>query len=146
MEGRSSVLRSGSQSPRCMRTIQCTGEPFRYARLWRKGRGDSVVPPLNAVSIFGADYRPHSDDSDDTPSNSEGKDHDQYNTSSPGAISTTPDSTSGNGVGVLASVRALPVVLQILMILGLLAVLFLIKWLIVNIVRNLKRGRRRRRR
>lgn len=83
---------------------------------------------------------------DDTPSNSEGKDHDQYNTSSPGAISTTPDSTSGNGVGVLASVRALPVVLQILMILGLLAVLFLIKWLIVSIVRNLKRGRRRRRR
>ena len=83
---------------------------------------------------------------DDTPSNSEGKDPDQSNTSSPGAISTTPDSTSGNGVGVLASVRALPVVLQILMILGLLAVLFLIKWLIVSIVRNLKRGRRRRRR
>ncbi|HHW93343.1 MAG TPA: hypothetical protein GX734_02470 [Clostridiaceae bacterium] len=60
---------------------------------------------------------------------------------SPGVISTVPGTTATNGgSGVFASIKALPVVFQVLLVIGLLAVLSLFIWLFVRIA---GRGRRR---
>lgn len=59
----------------------------------------------------------------------------------PGVISSLPETTDGNGEpGVLASIKALPVVFQVLMAIGLLSIVSLFIWLFVRVAGS---GRRR---
>ncbi len=99
-------------------------------------RGDLLIPTTVTTTPI---------DATSTPEETEPVQPVQSGSSAqPSAIATVPGTTGGNGiVGMIKDARALPVAFQVLIAIGLLAILFLLIALIVGVVRGARRGRRR---